>query len=162
MSNKTPHSLARIALRWMVRECFKAKTGIMFKSSALKGIGMDPSNLYPMVKPRPLLPPLSPTDCIRNPPAKEIPIRAHNYFWTRMQSAPSETKAGVHTTLATEEEEDLWDVLSPKYDQLKIKKAWWVLELIPFRMMYRNRDVWVSRYRWVLLFLGFMLLWFFY
>lgn len=155
MSNKTPYSLARIALRWMVRECFKAKTGIMFNSSALKEIGMDPLTLYPLVKPRPLLPPLSPTDRIRNLPAKEIPIRAYNYFWTRTHNTLSETKTGVRT-LATEEEEDLQDVLSPKYDQLKIKKGWWVLELIPFQLRYQNRDnLWVSRYGWVFPFLGF-------
>lgn len=116
---------------------------------------MDPSTLYPLVKPRPLLPPLSPTDRIRNLPAKEIPIRAYNYFWTRTHNTLSETKTGVRT-LATEEEEDLQDVLSPKYDQLKIKKGWWVLELIPFQLRYQNRDnLWVSRYGWVFPFLGF-------
>ena len=140
MLNKTPHSLARIALRWMVRECFKANTGMMFKSSALKEIGMDPSTLYPLVKPRPPLPSLSPTDRIRT---KEIPIRAHMH------------------TLATEEEEDLQDVLSPKYDQLKIKKGWWVLELIPLHLRYQNGDLWVSRYGCVFPFLCPIRLWFF-
>ncbi|TEB23018.1 hypothetical protein FA13DRAFT_1766317 [Coprinellus micaceus] len=42
VSNKTRHSLARISLRWMVREIFKAKTGILFLSDRLFEIGMDP------------------------------------------------------------------------------------------------------------------------
>ena len=154
MSNKTPHSLARIALRWMVRECFKASTGIMFNSSMLKEIGMDPSTLYPFVKQRPSLPPLSPTDRIRKPPANEIPIRTYNYFWKRTQKAPPEAEADMHTLLTketrSEEEEDLQDVLCPKYDQLKIKKGWWLLELIPFQWTYQiDENVWVSRYGWV-------------
>ncbi|KAG6842903.1 hypothetical protein H0H93_002918, partial [Arthromyces matolae] len=53
VANGTPHTLARIPLRWMIRECFKAETGIMFKSEALKTIGLDPATLYPYVQKRP-------------------------------------------------------------------------------------------------------------
>ena len=31
----------------------------------------------------------------------------------------------------TEEEEELYDALSPKYDKLRINKAWWILEILP-------------------------------
>ena len=41
------HSLARIPLRWMVRECFRTGTGIRFHSELLKDIGMDPATLWP-------------------------------------------------------------------------------------------------------------------
>ena len=51
----------------------------------------------------------------------------------------------------TEEEEELQDALSPKYDQLKIQKAWWILELIPLRLRYQRGDnQWVSYTAWVL------------
>jgi hypothetical protein len=143
----------------MVRECFRANTGIMFNSSALKQIGMDPSTLYPFVKPRPPPLPLSPTDRIRVPPAKEIPIRSHNYLRKRKQKASPETEADMHTLIReatttkgtrSEEEEDLLDVLSPKYDQLRINKGWWVLELIPLRLRYQRGDnQWVSYVAWV-------------
>jgi len=56
VSNETPHSLARISLRWMIRECFKTGTGIMFDAQGLKEVGLDPATLYPFVTPRP--PPL--------------------------------------------------------------------------------------------------------
>jgi hypothetical protein len=28
--------------------------------------------------------------------------------------------------------EELQDAISPKYDQLKISQAWWILEVLPF------------------------------
>jgi hypothetical protein len=159
----------------MVRECFKANTGMMFNSSALKEIGMDPSTLYPFVTLRPAPPSLSPTDRIRNPPAKEIPIRAHNYLRKRKEKAPPETETDMHTLieeatkgtkskitqlLGSEEQEELQDVLSPKYDQLKLKKGWWVLELIPLHLRYqRGNNQWVSYFEWV--FSGFLALVFF-
>jgi hypothetical protein len=68
------YSLARFTLRWMVRECFKADTGIIFDSSTLQELlGMDPYSLYPYITSRPPPLPLSHgTDRIRNPP--EIPL----------------------------------------------------------------------------------------
>ncbi|TFK63441.1 hypothetical protein BDN72DRAFT_826641 [Pluteus cervinus] len=59
VTNDVRYSLSRISLRWMVRECFKAKTGIMFNVEGLRRLGMDPNRLYPEVKPRPK--PLHPT-----------------------------------------------------------------------------------------------------
>jgi hypothetical protein len=37
-----------------------------------------------------------------------------------------------------EDAEDLQDVWSPKYGQLKVKKGWWALELIPLHMRYQR------------------------
>jgi hypothetical protein len=33
--------------------------------------------------------------------------------------------------LGSEEEEELHDALSPVYDQLKLKRWWWILEILP-------------------------------
>ncbi|KAI5121318.1 hypothetical protein M0805_003785 [Coniferiporia weirii] len=52
--NNTRHSLARIPLRWMIRECFKNETGIIFDKDILKAsIGIDADTLYPVVLQRP-------------------------------------------------------------------------------------------------------------
>lgn len=57
MPNDTRHSLARIPLRWMIRECFRTNSGIQFEADKLRAIaGIDPASLYPIVLPRP--PPL--------------------------------------------------------------------------------------------------------
>ena len=53
VANNTPYALARIPLRWMIRECFLANTGIIFDADILRDeIGIDATKLYPIVKPR--------------------------------------------------------------------------------------------------------------
>ncbi|GJE95087.1 DUF2235 domain-containing protein [Phanerochaete sordida] len=51
--NDSRHNLARIPLRWMIRQCFLANTGIRFHTELLKNVGLDPAALYPAVKERP-------------------------------------------------------------------------------------------------------------
>lgn len=46
VANGTRNSLARIPLRWMIRECFKSRTGIIFDAQYLKDIcGLDAATL---------------------------------------------------------------------------------------------------------------------
>jgi len=154
VSNKTRHSLARIPLRWMVRECFKTNTGIMFCSVRLREIGLDPSTLYPHVKPRP--PPLAITDHkIRNPPAKPIPIRTHKLL-TKLHHPDVHKKLMEHAIpfLGSEEEEEVRDAMSPKYDQLVMKRFWWLLELLPLQLRYQRADnQWVTEWGYVFFYL---------
>ncbi|KIJ39768.1 hypothetical protein M422DRAFT_49486 [Sphaerobolus stellatus SS14] len=53
MSTNARHALSKVTLRWMVRQCFLAETGIMFKEHTLREIGLDLDMLYPVVCPRP-------------------------------------------------------------------------------------------------------------
>ncbi|KAJ3983508.1 hypothetical protein F5890DRAFT_1522779 [Lentinula detonsa] len=165
VKNSTRHSLARISLRWMVRECFKANTGMMFNSQRLKSIGLDPSTLYPFVTPR--LQPLSG----ENHTIEPVPRKKNKLtVWRRVlsgtrklipgrdsESTVDSTTLGANsmkdakqnenekTRILSEEEEDLMDVLSPKYDQLKISPLWWILEVIPMQFRYQRKcDDWVS------------------
>jgi len=41
------HSLARIPLRWMIRQCFLTNTGILFRRDTFQRIGMDPQSAAP-------------------------------------------------------------------------------------------------------------------
>lgn len=43
--NDTAHSLARIPLRWMIRKCFRAKTGIIFDVELLRKFGLEPATV---------------------------------------------------------------------------------------------------------------------
>lgn len=54
--NATRFSLARIPLRWMIRQCFLTQSGIQFCAGRLHEVGLDPRRLYPTVAERP--PPL--------------------------------------------------------------------------------------------------------
>ncbi|KAI6024564.1 hypothetical protein EDC04DRAFT_2573941 [Pisolithus marmoratus] len=114
----TRNSLARIPLRWMIREIFKASVGILFHGSMFQQIGMDPSTLYPHVVPRP-------------PAVLNDPMYVHH---------------GPDVKFVSEEIEDLNDALSPIYDQLKIAPSWWLLELLPLLRRYpRESDgAWVK------------------
>ncbi|CAA7270706.1 unnamed protein product [Cyclocybe aegerita] len=151
VSNKTRHSLARIALRWMVRECFKCNTGIMFKSDTLRDIGLDPSTLYPYVAPRPPPLPITEQHKIQHPPSKPIPIRPHKLLTKKnkksSQEMPKLLQAQRVPFLGSEEEEEIRDAMAPKYDQLRLKKFWWVLEWLPLQLRYqRGNNEWVTHW----------------
>lgn len=148
VSNKTRNSLARITLRWMIRECFKTNTGIMFDSQALRSIGLDPSTLYPFVTPRAPPLPLG-SNRIAKVPSNPIPVRLHAHLVKKRKEHPEVVglSEGVHASaqVGTEEEEELKDALSPAYDQLTIKKAWWALEILPLQLRYqRGNNQWVT------------------
>ena len=144
VSNKTRYSLARIPLRWMIRECFKTNSGIMFNSESLFSIGLDPSTLYPVVTPRPDPLPIGPHDRIQGPPEIPIPINIQALLMKKTKH-PDLLKDFEIPFLGTEEAEELRDAISPKYDQLKIKKFWWIIEILPFiRVSQKKQDDWVK------------------
>jgi hypothetical protein len=124
----------------MVRECFKADTGIMFSSEGLREIGIDPNSLYPLVKPRP--PPLSAAGA-KIQSIHDAPQQDYEEFAGIGASAV----LGEHEK--TEEEHELLDALSPVYDQLDLAWFWWLLELIPFRQKYQKGDnTWDTTFVW--------------
>ena len=126
IANGTRHSLARIPLRWMLRQCFILRTGI--HKSMFKGVDMDPDTLYPHVLHRPPHVPYSP-DCLAY--KYDLPLNfAKNYKETVKIKEP----------FINEEEEDLLDSLTPMYDQLKMAKGWWLLELLPYKQQYQKPD----------------------
>jgi hypothetical protein len=113
----------------MIRECFKAQTGIIFDADKLRGIGLDPSSLTPNVKPRP-------------PP---LPVNGRKILTIKeAESVQSSKDVGM------EEHEELRDALSPAYDQLSLNRGWWLLEYLPVRERYeRPNGTWAHHYRFV-------------
>ncbi|KAI9455939.1 hypothetical protein BJY52DRAFT_1384548 [Lactarius psammicola] len=108
--NGTRNSLARIPLRWMIRECFRANTGIQF--------------YHPSILSAPRPPALTPSA-------------------DQVQASPT-----AATTFRTEEIEELADALSPIYDELKISKTWWILEILPMRHREQNRKDYTWKHFW--------------
>ncbi|EPQ52600.1 hypothetical protein GLOTRDRAFT_46622 [Gloeophyllum trabeum ATCC 11539] len=122
--NDTPHSLARIPLRWMIRQCFECKIGIAFHASQLRTIGLDPASLYPAVKERP-------------------PLGPEQSFLASAQAllqASKDSPLNGRSPFLSEEEEDILDALSPIYDQLVLAKGWWLLEMLPMEERYQNGE----------------------
>ncbi|RXW12223.1 hypothetical protein EST38_g13631 [Candolleomyces aberdarensis] len=129
--NEVRHSLARIPLRWMVREIFKANAGIRFLPNRLYAIGLNPSTIYPDIVDRPGPLPVGEHE-IREPCRKELPFRPSIFgpkYPTAWDSEPRKT--GPAAMLDSEEHEELKDALSPIYDRMSIRKWWWILEYIP-------------------------------
>ncbi|KAL6304814.1 hypothetical protein BKA93DRAFT_250549 [Sparassis latifolia] len=124
VANDVTHNLARIPLRWMIRQCFLAKTGIRFHGEALRNVGLDPAALYPKVLERP--PALSPSSS----------RYAMEYAHSRESTDATRVSQGAPLT---EEEEDLIDALCPIYDQLKIAPGWWTLEVLPLVLPPQHR-----------------------
>ncbi|KAJ7729083.1 hypothetical protein DFH07DRAFT_895750 [Mycena maculata] len=126
LPNATRNSLARIPLRWMIRQCFLLDTGILFHGELLRLVGMDPDTLYPRVLPRP--PPL-----LRSPQESQI---------NTMTKAPSLFECDFRN----EEEEEWADALSSINDELKRRKVWWILEILPQKLRYQeNDDSWTQK-----------------
>jgi hypothetical protein len=153
VANGTRNSLARIALRWMVRECFKTNSGIMFNTERLREIGLDPTTLWPEVLERP--PPLPVPKGMR---MESPPLRPwiDTFLWLlgrRMlpPADPSTAREPPHS----EEEEELQDALSPIYDRLLQNLAWWILEIVPMKHRSQRGDhEWVSWFGFVEVFLS--------
>ncbi|KAJ6509717.1 hypothetical protein DFH09DRAFT_1050030 [Mycena vulgaris] len=118
--NGTRPNLSHISLRWMIRECFKARTGMVFSAAKLAALGIEPSSLYPEVRPRPDV------KAVTQGSQTIQVIEAPGWVpWAK--SFRQETPKGQDLTLPnmSEEELDARDALAPLYDQLVIKSATW-------------------------------------
>ncbi|KAH9478759.1 hypothetical protein JR316_0009220 [Psilocybe cubensis] len=146
--NGTRPNLAHIALRWMVRECFKTKNGMTFDPAEIRSIGINPDMLYPKVVERPAAleptPDLKPsTDTIKKPGVIQS---AGSWLksWFVTPPEPEKPDYSVYETYS-EEKLDLIDALAPIYDQLIVNKAkWWLLENTWLKgySPQEKRDVW--------------------
>lgn len=118
----------------MIRQCFVLSTGILFHKNMFKEIGLNPDTLYPHVLPRPPPVPYAPNTLAHK---YEKPVNfAYHYKET----------VRIRDPFVNEEEEDMLDALTPIYDQLKMAKGWWVLEVMPNKQRYQKADdSWTSK-----------------
>ncbi|KAJ7726363.1 hypothetical protein B0H16DRAFT_1592666 [Mycena metata] len=121
LPNAARNSLARIPLRWMIRQCFLLQTGILFHADMLRLVGLDPATLYPRVLARP-------------PPLFKTPLEAQS-----INTMKTITSLG-ECDFKSEEEEDLVDALSSINDELKRVKLWWILEVLPQKLRFQEKD----------------------
>ena len=154
VKNDEPYSLARIPLRWMIRECFKTGTGIVFDARMLRDdVGLDidegigptavvPKRLSPGVLRKPTggeLEGFSPRhipDAIMSElssPSRWIQgklssLRLHN------SKKPKHTSQRPKHVSSKESDEDINDALSPIVDQIKMHPAWNIIEWMPCKL----------------------------
>ncbi len=125
----------------MVRECFKTKSGIIFKTETLREVGIDPNTLYPDVHSRPAaLFDKVKSQVIETPTSTSLFESIRNLFQSseaKKKKAKAEEEKKKEPFIS-EEEEELRDSLSPKFDQLKLVRFWWILEVLPVSMTYQK------------------------
>ncbi|KAG9120477.1 hypothetical protein FRC07_004021 [Ceratobasidium sp. 392] len=155
--NETPHNLARIPLRWMIRECFVNNTGILFHSAELDELGISPASLWPTVK-IPTPPERNSTklsDLDENSVGHARDSTGATLVDGHAAEATDTTAVNVPlppaddivpaTVVALGCKEDEKDAICPIYDQLSLVWWWWILELLPMRQRYQRYDgSWLS------------------
>lgn len=139
--NETRHVLARIPLRWMIRETFRCNTGILYKRDALAETGLDVPSLWPKLqsRQRPVVGP-SP-NILELSKHKELPAltrrpRALKHF-TAHGNLDYPTSAG-DADLLSEQVEDYFDAMAPMNDQLVQARGWWLGEFWPVKIRVQN------------------------
>ncbi|KAF8878547.1 hypothetical protein BD779DRAFT_1447634 [Infundibulicybe gibba] len=144
--NTTTTNLARIPLRWMIRECFKTNSGIIFDVEGLRDVGFDYTSLIPdpltsELPPRPPALPLGSFHIASIPPPvdkkKEKRARRERSLGN-YADGESDPSFVVNSVSKSEEQLDLEDALSPIYDQLSLARFWWLLEYIPLEQRYQK------------------------
>ncbi|THV02057.1 hypothetical protein K435DRAFT_792855 [Dendrothele bispora CBS 962.96] len=129
VGDQSKDDLANISLRWMIRECFKAKTGIIFDSDALEAVGLKPTGLYPEVKPRPAALPPNQKSAVQNPAPKSQGWFSGWFSTKKPTESPVKQKDP-----RTEEERDLGDALAPFYRPSTTGSMFWgLMEVIPMK-----------------------------
>jgi len=156
VANDVHHSLARIPLRWMIRECFKLKSGIIFDGCMLKHeVGFDVDSPDSLVKaPSPLAPESHHLDWpgdtgLKGFTLSRVPLAilsgiATPFAWVGKKLSklryhkPPETRYKFTTAVSkfqyegSEAREELKDALSPIFDQLDMHWYWKVMEWLPW------------------------------
>lgn len=136
VGNEVAHSLNRIPLRWMVRECFANNTGILFHSAKLKEIGLSPNTLWPEVK-TPVLPTEETTGVAKSGYSLR-PDDATVGSGSRCHTQASRTIDGETQPghLSGAESEDAQDALCRIHDKLSTSKRWWISEILQTHRRY--------------------------
>ena len=127
----------------MIRQCFLVDTGIQFYLESFKDVGLDPSTLFPVVTLRP--PALKPSgSTIADVNASAHAAEPTDVTLTDEAHAPPTAVSAFKS----EEDEELIDALYPIYDQLKLAKAWWILEILPLPYYLQNPKDWSWKPHW--------------
>jgi hypothetical protein len=159
VQNGTRNSLARIPLRWMIRECFKVDCGIIFDGHMLKHeVGLDIGSI--LQAPHPLSPESHHLDkpgstemkgfSLAHLPIAILSTCATPFRWAwgkaknlRLHKPPRVAFSPdlPRFVYEGEDQEELKDALSPIYDQLDAHMSWKIMEWIPWISKKQSAEV---------------------
>ncbi|KAI0998908.1 hypothetical protein K3495_g9288 [Podosphaera aphanis] len=153
VKNWERHVLARIPLRWMIRQCFECNTGILFKTTSMAETGIDVPTLWPVYQ-QPKRPVVGPSPTLLNKYVnKEIaPLHRRSSALNIEENLTSQkekhgctsklepTQENTALDMPPEQAEDYFDALAPINDQLELAKGWWILEFWPVKIRRQKED----------------------
>ncbi|KAI6030584.1 hypothetical protein F5J12DRAFT_779698 [Pisolithus orientalis] len=113
-----------ITLRWMVEQVIASECGVLFEDEGLKELGITPR--------------LVPGKVEKNGAG---PVASAYVTSTSDNSLGPSLPAG-------EADPEFKDTIAPSFHQLRITKAWWLLEIIPW-LWQDHGGKWHERRRWV-------------
>ena len=130
-------SLAQITLHWMVEQVIQSQCGILFDSDELARIGF-------------ILPPHSP-QILPDSNINGLPLVP-----SKIQTTPNaiDTSGSVVQKLRNEPTPSLEaypersNAIAPLFDELKINKLWWLLEILPASNSWQDHN-WVWHNKWM-------------
>ena len=154
--NGTRNSLARVPLRWMIRECFKLNIGIIFDAHMLEheiGLDIDSVSQAPEALSSANLHLANPSGAelqgfsFSHIPVAIISALGYPFRWGWKKLPDLHIRSTPQTVISLdrprpiftsngEAREELVDALSPIYDQLKEHTYWKVMEWIPCKLPF--------------------------
>lgn len=138
------YSLADISLRWMVKQVILSQCGIRFDPTALRKADIDVTTIV-------LAGPTQPA--ARNPEAE---VGSSLQVEPASPGGDGSSEPMLPKGKGRNVEEQSWpreeDVLADIHDQMLVKPIWWLLEFLPMKFIWQDRNgVWKSRWGYVLI-----------
>jgi len=161
VKNGERYTLARIPLRWMIRECFRVDTGIIFDAHMLMHeVGLDIDSITeapePLSSKKHALRRLKATELAgfsfrRRIPFAIISALGSPFRWARDKMSNLRSRDSkqlvcpigrVKPVFESEPLEELNDALSPIVDQIEVQPAWNIVEWIPCKLSPLTHPHW--------------------
>lgn len=144
--NDTPHALADISLRWLVREVAAAQCGIQFDSDALARASI-PETAFSRDG-FPLTTYFNATRSSVRKAHSPPPLVIHTGSATTKEMEARASSEETPTRSSTDPKVDPNDdALQPIHDQLKLDPVWWLLEIVPTDHSWQNgKGVWIRKW----------------
>lgn len=134
-------SLAQITLHWMVEQVIQSQCGILFDDDKLVNIGFKLSTLP--LQPLATCGQISLDSRINDPAASEAGATCNlDIGCSVVRELPNQPIPNPETY------PEHLDAVAPLFDELKINKFWWLLEIVPVSYAWQDSNgVWHTKWK---------------
>ncbi|KAK0543963.1 hypothetical protein OC845_005856 [Tilletia horrida] len=138
--NGARHSLARVPLRWMIRQTFECNTGILWQTERLAELSLDIHTMWPKyIDPKvPVVGP-KPSSLDRYSQGSLPSLASRRASLREVEPGKLALEDNSNAVLP-EDEESFYDAMCEMYDALERDKVWWILEVYPVKLFRPTKD----------------------